>query len=158
MEKVLAAYIERMKTHFPGFPGETAHEIASSFLAFRFGLYEKAASECANALALIPDGSPANASLKRALAILQLHATDRTNSVVTTEPAVRFTEADRASLAIVIPAEMIEDAVTLDLDNALILVYVAALVTSPDDEEMLGEHRRTIIKTLTDYKRQMGMG
>ena len=56
MERFLDAYIERMRSFFPGFPGETAHEIASAFLAFKYGLYANAARECTNAIALVPGG------------------------------------------------------------------------------------------------------
>ena len=59
--------------------------------------------------------------------------------------------------AINLPADKIEDPGTLELDNALILVYVVALITSPDDEEMLEEHRRMIVRMLTDYKKAMGL-
>ena len=50
-----------------------------------------------------------------------------------------------------------EDPGTLNLDNALILVYVVALITSPDDEEALEEHRRLIVRMLTDYKKALGL-
>ena len=157
MERFLETYIGRMKGQYPGFPEETAHEIASAFIAFKFGLYEKAASECANAIAMIPESTPANAALKKALDIIRTHATDLTNSRVTTDVTVAFSEAERTFVAIVIPPDKNEDPATLGLDNALVLVYVVALITSPDDEEALLEHRRTIVRILTDYKRAMGM-
>ncbi|WP_321504156.1 hypothetical protein [uncultured Methanoregula sp.] len=156
MERFLDAYIERTKTHFPGFPAATAHEIASAFLAFKFGLYENAARECTHAITLIPE-SPANASLKKALAIVRANAEDRNNSQVTADLSVAFTDAERAYVPIVIPAEKNEDPGTLDLDNALIMIYVVALITSADDEEALEEHRKRIIRMLMDYKKPMGL-
>jgi hypothetical protein len=37
MEQFLTAYINRMRPLFTSIPATTAHEIASAFLAFRFG-------------------------------------------------------------------------------------------------------------------------
>lgn len=156
MEQFLDTYIERMKGNFKGFPPATAHEIASAFLAFKFGLYEKAASECSNAIALIPD-SPPNAALKKALSILSASANDRVNSKVTTELPDIFTEAERTFVAVVLQPGKSEDPVTLEIDNALVLVYVVALITSAEDEEALEEHRRLIVRLLTDYKKLLDL-
>jgi hypothetical protein len=156
MEKYLDAYTGRMRTHYPRFPSGTAHEIASAFLAFKYGLYEKAATECTNAITLIPD-SAANAALKKALMIIRANAENRNNAQVTADISIAFSPDEHAYTAINIPPEMNEDPGTLELDNALILIYVVALITSPDDEETLDEHRRTIIRLLTDYKKAMGM-
>ena len=156
MERFLDAYIGQTKTRFPGFPPATAHEIASAFLAYKFGLYENAVRECTHAISLIPD-SPANASLKKALAILRANAEDRNNSQVTADLSVAFTDAERAFVPIVIPPEKNEDPGTLALDNAIIMVYVVALITSPDDEETLEEHRNLILRLLSDYRKAMGL-
>ncbi len=156
MDKYLDQYIGRMRASYPGFPATTAHEIASSFIAYKFGLYEKAVSECTNAIGMVPD-SPANAPLKKALAILRASADDRVNSRITTELSVTFTDAERAYLPIVVPAERNEEPVTLEIDNAFILVYVVALITSHDDEEALGEYRLLIVRLLETYKKAMGL-
>jgi hypothetical protein len=156
MEQFLDNYIERMRGQFRGFPAATSHEIASAFLAFKFGLYENAVRECAHAIALIPDSAP-NAALKKALLILKANADDRNNSQVTADLTVAFTDAERAFVPIVIPPERNEDPGTLELDNALVMVYVVALITSADDEEALEEHRRLIVRLLTDYKKALGM-
>lgn len=156
MERFLDAYIERMQPYFPGFPGDTAHEIASAFLAFKFGLYANAVQECTHALELIPEGVP-NGALKRALEIIRANAQDRDNSLVTADSAIAFSEADLKFVAIRLPAEKVEDAGSLDLVNALILTYVVALITSPDDEEAMGEHRTLIVRMLSDYKKELGL-
>lgn len=156
MEQFLDTYIERMRGQYKGFPAATAHEIASAFLAFKFGLHENAVRECAHAISLIPDSIP-NAALKKALAILRANADDRNNSQVTADLSVAFTEAERAFVAIVVPPEKNEAPGTLELDNALILVYVVALITSSDDEEALEEHQRLIIRLLSDYKKALGL-
>lgn len=156
MEQFLDTYIERMRGHFPGFPAATAHEIASAFLAFKFGLYENAVRECTHAITLIPD-SPSNAALKKALAILRANADDRNNSQVTADLRVAFTDTERTFTAIVIPPDKNEDPGTLELDNALVMIYVVALITSDDDEEALEEHRRLIVRLLADYKKALGL-
>jgi hypothetical protein len=156
MERFLDAYIERIRPHFPGFPPATAHEIASAFLAFKYGLYSKAVDECTNAIALIPGGE-ANAALKKALDIIRAHARDRDNSLVNTNPGIAFTEAEQKFIPVNLPAGGIEDLGSLNLDNAFILTYAVALITSPDDEETMGEHRKLIIRMLTDYKKALGL-
>jgi hypothetical protein len=157
VERFLDAYIERIRPFFPGFPPETAHEIASAFLAFKFGLYANAVRECTNALALIPGGE-ANGILKKALEIVRANAQDRDDSRVTADLGYGFSEADRQFIAVSLPAEAIEDPGSLNLDNALILIYCVALITSPDDEEALEEHRLLIVRMLKDYKKALGPG
>ena len=156
MERFLDAYIERMRPLFPGFPAETAHEIASVFLAFKFGLYANAVRECTHALSLVPAGG-ANDALKKALEIILTNAQVRDNSQVTADLGVFFSEAERQYVAIALPPEKVEEPGTLNLDNALILTYVVAFITSPDDEEALGEHRRLIVRMLADYRKALGL-
>jgi hypothetical protein len=156
MEKILDRYIERMRGQFPGYPPATAHEIASAFLAFKYGLYDNAVRECAHAISLIPE-TPPNAALIKALSSLRAHAMDRQNSKVTVNLPIVFSDEERRVTAIIIPPDMNDDPGTLELNNALILIYAAALITSPEDEEMLEEHRRLIVRILTDYKKAMGL-
>jgi hypothetical protein len=156
MEQFLDNYIERMRASYFGFPPSTAHEIASAFLAFKFGIYENAVRECTHAISLIPD-SPPNAALKKALSIIRANAQDRDNSQVTADLSVAFSTDEHRFTAVNLPEEKIEDPGTYELDNAIILVYVVALITSPDDEEALEEHRRRIVRLLADYKKALGI-
>lgn len=156
MERFLDAYIERMRPFFPGFPGETAHEIASAFLAFKFGLYANAVRECTHALALVPGGMP-NEALRRALEIIRANAQDRDNSLVNSNLPLAFSGSDLQFVAINLPADKIEDPKTLNLVNALILTYVVAVITSSDDEGAMEEHRKLIVRMLSDYKKELGL-
>lgn len=156
MERFLNAYIERMRPYFPGFPRETAHEIASAFLAFKFGLYANAVRECTNAISLVPGGAP-NSALKKALEIIRANAQNRDSSLVTSDPGSVFSVEELQYVAVTIQPDKAEDPGTLNLDNALILTWVVALLTSPEDEEAMGEHRRLIIRMLTDYKKGLGL-
>lgn len=156
MERFLADYIERMRPFFPHFPEETAHEIASAFFAFKFGLYANAVRECTRAIALVPGGE-SNGVLKKALEILRANAQARDNSLVTVDAGFTFSDAELQYTAVAIPSQNAEDPDSLNLDNALILVYVVALITSSDDEEALEEHRTLIVRMLMDYKRALGL-
>ncbi len=156
MERFLDSYIKRMSGEYASIPPATAHEIASAFLQFKFGLYENAVRECTHAITLIPDSVP-NAALKKALAIVRTNAEIRNNSQVTPDLSVMFSDAERTFVAIPLPANQIENPATLELDNAIVFIYVVALITSPDDEEALGEHRRFIVRLLMDYKKALGL-
>lgn len=156
MDQFLKTYIERIRPHFQGIPEKTAHEIASAFLTFKFGIYTNTIEECSIALSLIRSGG-GNDSLKKALMIVKANAEDLTNSQVTPDHSIRFSESERVFLAISLPDDKIEDPGTLELDNALILVYGVAIIMSPDDEQALEEHRKYIIKILSNYKRALGI-
>lgn len=156
MDRFLDTYIERMRGEYAGIPPATAHEIASVFLLYKFGLYENAVRECTHAITLIPDSTP-NAALKKALAIIRTNAETRENSQVTPDLSITFTDAERAFVPIQLQPDQTGDPATLALDNAIIFIYVVALITSPDDEEALGEHRRFIVRMLTDYKKALGL-
>lgn len=156
MEKFLHDYIDRIKPDVPGITRKTAHEIASAFLAFKFGLYGKSADECRLALSAIPEGK-VTAAVKKALQIVQANSEDLENSLVTADSTVAFTPGEKAYAAIVIPDEKNEDPASLELDNALILIYAIAMITSPDDEQSLEEHQNFIIKLLSSYKTALGI-
>lgn len=156
MEQYLDAYIERTRPQVAGFPLPAAHELASAFLAFKYGLYENAVRECTHASTVIPAGALGEA-LKKSLSILRAHAEYRLNAQEMDNLALAFSPAEQAFAAITVPPADSGDAGTLALDNALILVWTVALITSPDDEETLEEHREMILGILRDYKQAMGL-
>jgi len=157
MEQFLTAYINRMRPLFNGIPVTTAHEIASAFLAFRFGLYPNAIHECTQALSLMPDGG-VNDSLKKALSIVRANATNLENAQVTADLTITFSEEDHPYIPVNLPPDLVEDPGTFQLDNALVLIYAVAVITSPDDEDTLTEHRKYIVRLLTGYKKSLGLG
>ena len=156
MERFLTEYINRLRPHFTGFPAATAHEIASVFLAFKFGLYRNAVHECTQAISLIPD-SGAYVALKKALSIVRANAQDLENAQFTADLSIAFSENERPYLPIILLRDQIEDPGTLELDNARILIYSVAVLTSPDDEEAMAEHRKFIIRLLSGYKKALGI-
>jgi hypothetical protein len=156
MERFLTEYINRLRPQFPGFPEPTAHEIASAFLAFKFGLFTTAVRECNQAISLIPD-SRANNALKKALSIVRENSHDRENSQFTPNPELGFSDDEKTFLPVVLPADNIEDAGSLALENALVLIYCVAFITSPEDEEAMIEHRTYIVRLLNGYKKALGI-
>jgi hypothetical protein len=156
MEKFLNAYIERMRLVFSRIPEKTAHVIASAFFAYKFELYPKTRRECTTALSQVPDGGGSDA-LKKALSIIQAYAEALENAQVKPDHVVSFNEAEHAYLAVNLPPDRIEDPDTLELDNALLLLYAVAVITSPDDEQALDEHRTYVITMLGTYKRALGI-
>jgi hypothetical protein len=145
-----------MKPHFTSIPAATAHEIASAFLAFRFRLYPNVIKECTHAFSLIPDGG-SNAALKKALAIIRANAQNLDNSQFTADLSVTFSENELPYIPLNIPKDRIEDTGTFELDNALVLIYAVAGIASPDDEEVLAEHHKFIIRLLNGYKKALGI-
>jgi len=94
MERFLTEYIDRLRPEFTGIPEKTAHEIASVFLAFRFGLYRNAIHECTQAISLLPDSRAYN-SLKKALSIVCANAQDLENAQFTANLSIAFSDDER---------------------------------------------------------------
>ena len=156
MEQFLTGYIERMRPYFTGISETTAHELASAFLAFKFGLYANAVRECTHAIANLSDNGPQGV-LKKAVTIVKENAQDLDNSQVVADLSVTFSEAEHQYIVVILPPEKIEDPATLELDNALVLLYTVAYIASPDDELALDEHRTFIVRLLSGYKKALGI-
>jgi hypothetical protein len=156
MEKFLHEYIERIRPDVPAIPSKTAHEIASAFFAFKFGLFTNAIEQCGLAAPALSEGKITPA-LKKALQIVRANAEDLENSQVTADAGVAFSPDEKAFVAIDLPQEKIEDPASLELDNALLMIYAVATITSPDDSQALDEHQNYIIKILTAYKATLGI-
>jgi len=162
MEQFLTDYIERMRKGIDDIPETTAHEIASAFLAFRFELFANAARECKHALELLGPGkdparSGAYAALNKALRIVLVNAQKLDKSQVTADLSTKFDEQERTYVAIRLPPEAVEDPGTVELENALVLIFTAALIASPEDKEAMDEHRTFIVRMLRSYKKSLGI-
>jgi hypothetical protein len=156
MEKFLKDYIDRIRPTFSRISEETGHVIASVFFSFKFELYPKTLRECSTALSLVPEGN-GSLALKTALSVVREYAVAYENAQVRPESIPFFEKSDQPYLAVTLAPELIEDPLTLDLDNALLLLYGVAVITSPDDEQALEEHRKYLVKILDTYKRALGM-
>ncbi|HVP94479.1 MAG TPA: hypothetical protein VMS89_04825 [Methanoregulaceae archaeon] len=156
MEQYLYDYMERLRPVYRDIDRKTAHEIASAFLSFKYGLYGNAASQAKQAISQLKETEP-EAVLKKALTILRMRAENLENADVTPVTGIEFGETEQSYTAIHVLPEANEDPATLTLDNALILVYAVSVLTSGDDEQALEEHQNFIVGLLTSYKRAMGL-
>lgn len=153
MEQYLDDYIERLRPLFSNVGKKAAHEVASVFFSFKFGLYENAVSEADSAASLLPPGGESETALRKALAIIRERSVNLRDSDISKPMEDSFVEWERAYLAMVVPEDRIEDKETFQLHNALLLLYAVASLRSPDDEEALGEHRKYVTGILNTYRR-----
>lgn len=155
-ERYLEAYIERVGPRLAGLDETTGHAIASALLSFKFGLYGNAVTRADAALQRLAKRE-APAAVATALGLLRKRAADLQASIVVSEGMPAFSPEDRPLLAMDLPAEQVEDAVSYTLDNALLLLYAAGLVSSPDDEQALQEHRGFPLQVLASYAKQLNL-
>jgi len=156
MEHYLYDYMERLRLMYKDIDRKTAHEIAQAFLTFRFGLYGNTVKQADDAILLMKDTEPQKV-LKKALTMMRERARNLENADVTPVTDIFFVDDDAPYLAIHIPEEANQDPATLQLDNAIILIYSVSYMTSEDDEQTLDEHQKYIIGILSSYKKAMGL-
>ena len=156
MEHYLYDYMERLRVMFSDVDRKTAHEIAQAFLSFRFGLYGNAVKQADEAILLMKDTEPQKV-LKKALTILRKRAGNLENADVTPVTDIFFGNDDAPYLAVHVPEEADQDPATLQLDNAIILIYSVSYMRSEEDEQTLDEHQKYIIGMLSSYKKAMGI-
>jgi hypothetical protein len=53
------------------------------------------------------------------------------------------------------PSAPVVDADLFQLTNALVILYAAALASSPDDEQALEEQEKYILQLLTTYRKSL---
>lgn len=155
MKQMLNDYIVRLEPLLATIDEETGHLVAQSLLTYKFGLYRNAAEKSTETLARLKSITPHPGALESALLILRERAGDLADSRVTASPEHTFAEADYDNLAIRLRPDQIEDPATLDLDNALVLLYAVGIETSPDDEQALEEHQRFVIQILEAYREKL---
>lgn len=156
VEKYFEAYIERIRPAFEGMDRETAHAVASALLGFKFGLYGNAVTRADTALEQLAAADMPQALLA-ALRILRTRAADLKSAVIVSASLPDFAPEDRDYLAMDLPADLIEDAPTYTLDNALLLLYAVGLIASPDDEQALDEHRGFPLQILGSYRKPLDL-
>jgi hypothetical protein len=155
MEKYLYEYMHRITPFFRIVDRETAHEIASAVLSFKFTLYPKTMESIDTAISRLK-GEGAFTALRKALTIIRDRAVKLEDSEVKDYSGLTFTHEEEQYLAIIIPEDQIESIEILTLHNALLLAYAVAYLCSPDDGQMLDEHQNFAIQILAPYKQVMG--
>lgn len=155
MEKYLYDYMHRITPLYRGIDRETAHEIASAVLSFKFVLYTNTMTSAEKAISRITGEGP-HAALKKALRIIRDRASSLDSSEVKVYSPETFSDGEKPYLAVALPDETVGTREDLDLDNALLLCYAVAYLYSPDDGQVLDEHQNYVIQILNTYKEALG--
>lgn len=155
MEKFLYEYIRRITPFFRDLDPNTAHEIASVVLSFKFGLYIKTRTSANRAASRLNESGPYKA-LKRALQIVEERSAFLEDAGVAFSE-VRFSQADETYLPFALPPDTILDMDTYTLENALVFLYAVAYLESPDDGQSLDEHQNFVLQILETYREPLGL-
>lgn len=155
MEQYLYDYMHRITPYYRGIDRETAHEVASAVLSFKFGLYPNSMSSAESAVSRITAGA-AYETLKKALVIIRDRASSLEASEIKRYSQQTFSEDDTRFLALTIPDGQVKNREDQALDNALLLGYAVAYLCSPDDGQVLDEHQNFVIQILNPYKEALG--
>ncbi len=153
MDSFLTKYIERVSPAFSGIPGAAAHQVAFAFLSYKLGIYPDAVTRCDHALKLI-EGRQVPGVLARALSVVRERAAALAESKYDARLPFLFTKED-LPFGIIDPKEPVADADLFQLTDALVLLYAAALASSPDDEQALEEQEKFILQLLATYRRTL---
>jgi hypothetical protein len=156
MEKYLYDYMHRITPLYRGIDRETAHDVASAVLSFKFGLYPNTITSAESAISRLKGEGPI-AALKKALHIIRDRAANLDKAEVKGYSRETFDHADDPYLAVNLPAEKIENKEDFTLDNSILLCYAVAYLFSPDDGQMLDEHQNFVLQTLNPYKEPLGL-
>lgn len=151
MEKLLYAYMNRITPHFRSVDRNTAHEIASAVLSFKFGIFPNSVGSAEKAIAGLK-GEGSISTLRKSLIIIRDRAEKLQASMVKAYSEKTFSADDFQYLALVLPPDLIDSPENFTLDNALVLCYAVAYLCSPDDGQMLDEHQNFVIQILNMYK------
>ena len=154
MEKFLNDYIERMRPTYNRISQKTAHDVAATYLSYKFGLYGKAAEEASRALGALPDGDNMT-RLKKALVMIGERSKKLDNSDYSLDTSVSFTPDDLPFLAMNLGEDQVEDMSILFFDNAILLIYAAAYVSSSEDQDTLDEQSALAINILETYQNSL---
>ena len=153
MDRFLSEYIDRVRPVFSAIPRDAAHQVAFAFLSYRLGIYHDAVTRCDQALKLI-EGRPIPGVLGRALKIIRERAAALSQAQYDARLPFLFTKED-LPFGIIDPKEPVADADLFQLTDALLLLYAAALITSPDDEQALEEQEKYVLQLIATYRKTL---
>ena len=154
MEKYLYDYMNRISPYYRDMDPECAHEVASTVLSYKYGLFQKTLQRAEKAIDMLPEDG-AMKTLKKAVTIVADRAENLEEARVKRVSAESFSPEDEEYLAIVLPAESVENMDELKLDNALLLLYAVGYLESPDDGQSLDEHQNFVLQILNSYKKAL---
>ena len=153
MDLFLSEYLERVRPAFAALPEQAGHQLAFAFLSYKLGIYHDAATRCEQAMKLI-EGRPLPGVIGRALSIVRGRAEALSNSRFDANLPFLFTKAD-LPFGIIDPSAPVTDADLFQLTNALVIIFAAALASSPDDEQPLEEQEKYVLQLLATYKKSL---
>ncbi|MDD1663755.1 MAG: hypothetical protein LUQ32_00210 [Methanomicrobiales archaeon] len=153
MDSSLSQYIDRVRPAFSGIPRDAAHQVAFAFLSYKLGIYHDAVTRCDQALKLI-EGRPIPGVLGKALSIVRERADALAQSQYDAGLPFLFTKED-LPFGIIDPKEPVADADLFQLTNALLILYAAALLASPDDEQALEEQEKFVLQLVATYRKSL---
>jgi hypothetical protein len=156
MEKYLYDYMHRITPLYRGIDRETAHEIASAVLSFKFGLYPNTINSAENAVSRLTGEGPIT-TLRKALIIIRDRAANLEQSEVKSYSPETFNPGEDLYLAVNLPPEKIDNREDFTLDNSILLCYAVAYLYSPDDGQVLDEHQNFVLQILNPYKEPLGL-
>jgi hypothetical protein len=150
MDKFLTGYMERVQPFLSGIGGHAGHQIAFVFLSFKMGLYDEAVQRCDHALRHAATQPPL---LARALRIIRERAQHLVEASYNEPLSETFSPEEVPLLAISPEDTDVPDAPQLHVANALILVYAAGLLISPDDTQALEEQEKYVLQLINALKK-----
>ncbi|HVN66406.1 MAG TPA: hypothetical protein VMT31_07330 [Methanomicrobiales archaeon] len=153
MDKSLSEYLERVRPAFAALPEQAGHQIAFAFLSYKLGIYHDAVTRCDQALRLL-EGRPVPPVLGTALRIVRERAEALDKARFDAKLPFLFTKPD-LPFGIIDPSAPVTDPDLFQLTNALVILYAAALASSPDDEGALEEQEKYVLQLLATYQRSL---
>ena len=153
MDRFLSEYIERVRPAFAALPEHAGHQIAFAFLSYKLGIYHDAVTRCDQALSGL-EGRQVPVVIATALKIVRERADALSRSQFDAKLPFLFTKAD-LPFGIIDPSAPVVDADLFQLTNALVILYAAALASSPDDEQALEEQEKYVLQLLVTYRKSL---
>ncbi|MDD1666679.1 MAG: hypothetical protein LUQ23_04000 [Methanomicrobiales archaeon] len=153
MDRFISEYLERVRPAFSAIPEAAGHQLAFAFLSYKLGIYHDAVTRCDHALKLI-EGRPVPGVIGIALRIVRERAAALDRSRYDAKLPFLFTKPD-LPFGIIDPSAPVVDPDLFQLTNALIILYAAALSSSPDDEQALEEQEKYVLQLLATYKKSL---
>jgi len=153
MDRFLSDYIDRVRPAFSALPREAAHQLAFAFLSYKLGIYHDAVTRCDQALKIV-EGRSIPAVLVTSLRIVRERADTLSQARYDAKLPFLF-KRDDLPFGIIDPSQPVVDPDLFQLTNALVILYAAALIASPDDEQALEEQEKYILQLLATYRRTL---
>ncbi|HTY52173.1 MAG TPA: hypothetical protein VMB35_03155 [Methanomicrobiales archaeon] len=153
MDRFLSEYIDRVRPAFSPLPPDAGHQVAFAFLSFKLGIYHDAVTRCDQALRMIA-GKELPGALSRALRVVRERAVALSNSQFDARLPFLFAKED-LPLGIIDPKEPVADADLFQLTDALLMIYAAALASSPDDGQALEEQEKYVLQLIATYRKSL---